>query len=165
MPSRIMAFFRKDNRRDAGDQASATALEEPMEVTLADNGGLARLTFALTGKREAAGTWVTGTVEFVGFGVQVFLDDPMFKFDQLREFGTAVWQVADAQEGETGTNFEPSLDITVTAPSKRTSRLEVAIEFTLGTDANVNAKLQTDGTMAFAFCEALDRALEAIDEL
>lgn len=165
MDDRIMAFFRKDTRHDAHDEGSATALEEPMEATLADNGGLARLTFALTGKREAAGTWVTGSVEFAGFGVQVFLEDPMLKFDQLREFGTAVWQVADRQEGETRGAFEPHLKITVRAPSKRTSRLEVTVDFTMGTDANVSARLQTDGTMAFAFCEALERALEAIDEL
>ena len=136
-----------------------------MEATLADNGGLARITFSLTGSREAAGTWLTGTVEFAGFGVQVFLDDPLLKFEAVRSLGQDIWRVADAQEGEMTCTFEPHLTIKMRAPSKKSARLEVYLTFTMGTDAQVTAQLQTDHTLALSFVEALERGLEAIDDL
>lgn len=160
-----MAFFRKDKRYDAGAAAGVKSLEEPMEATLADNGGLARITFSLSGSREAAGKWLTGTVEFAGFGVQVFLDDPLLKFDDVRELGQSLWKVSEAQEGDVVHKFEPSLVIRMRAPSKKSARLEVFLTFIMGTDAQVTAQLQTDNTLCLAFCEALERALEAIDDL
>ena len=160
-----MAFFRKSERHNESSAAGVKSLEEPMEFTLADNGGMARITFSATGSREAAGKWLTGTVEFVGFGVQVFLEDPMFKFDAIRELGQNIWRVADAQEGEMSATFEPSLNIKMRAPSKKSARLEVTVTFTIGTDATVNVQMQTDHTMALAFVEALERALEMIDDL
>jgi hypothetical protein len=160
-----MAFFRKSDRHGDSQAEGVRKLEEPMEATLADNGGLARLTFQLTGSREAAGTWLTGSVEFAGFGVQVFLDTPMIRFEDFREFGQAIWQVADRQEGEASAVFEPHLRLKVRAPSRLSSRLDVQLDFERGTDARVSARLQTEGTRALAFCEALERALEAIADL
>ena len=160
-----MAFFRKDTRRNEAATGTVRSLEEPMEATLADNGGMARITISMSGAREAAGTWLISTVEFVGFGVQVFLEDPLLKFDAVRELGQNIWKVADAQEGEYSATFEPHLKLRMRAPSKKSARLEVFLDFTLGTDAHVTAQLQTDHTMALAFCEALERALEAIDDL
>lgn len=160
-----MAFFRKSDRHGENTAEGVKSLGEPMECTLADNGGMARITFSLSGSREAAGTWLTGSVEFVGFGIQVYLDDPMLRFDAVREFGQKVWKVAEAQEGEAAGIFEPHLKIWVRAPSKKSARLEVEIEFKMGTDADVDVNLQTDNTFALSFCESLERALEAIDDL
>lgn len=160
-----MAFFRKSERHGEGEHAGVRSLGEPMEATLADNGGLARLTLTLSGSREAGTRFVTGTVEFAGFGVQVFLEDPLLGFDALRTLGQDIWQTANRQEGEAKGAFEPHLKLKVRAPSKRSSRLDVDVEFEMGTDARVTARLQSDGTMALAFVEALERALEAIDEL
>lgn len=160
-----MAFFRKSTRHGESEAAGVRTLEEPMEATLADNGGLARITFTLNGSREAAGTWLTGTVEFAGFGVQVFLDDPLLKFEAVREMGQEIWRVADSQDGEMNATFEPHLKIRLRAPSKKSARLDVFLDFTMGTDAAVKVQLQTDHTMALAFVEALERGLEAIDDL
>lgn len=160
-----MAFFRKSERHGESQAEGVRTLEEPMEATLADNGGLARITFTFNGAREAAGTWLTGTVEFAGFGVQVFLEDPLLGFAAVRELGQNIWQVADAQEGEMSAAFEPHLKLRVKAPSKKSARLDVFLTFTMGTDATVNVQLQTDHTLALAFVEATERALEAIDDL
>ena len=160
-----MAFIRKDTRHDKSAAQGVKTLEEPMEATLADNGGLARITFSFTGSREAAGKWLIGTVEFVGFGVQVFLEDPLLSFEAVRKFGQDIWQVADAQEGEMKAVFEPHIDFRMKAPSKKSARLEVDLAFTQGTDAEVDVKLQTDHTLALSFVEALERALEMIDDL
>lgn len=160
-----MAFFRKSDRHGDSTAEGVKSLEEPMEATLADNGGMARITFSFTGSREAAGKWLTGTVEFVGFGIQVFLEDPMFSFEAMRELGQKMWQVADAQEGEMSAVFEPHLKMFMKAPSKKSARLDVELEFKMGTDADVDINLQTDHTLALSFVEAMERALEAIDDL
>lgn len=160
-----MAFFRKSERHGESQAEGVRTFEEPMEATLADNGGMARITFSFTGSREAAGTWLVSTVEFVGFGVQVFLDDPLLGFEAVREFGQGIWKVADSQEGEMSATFEPYLKVRVKAPSKKSARLDVFLNFTMGTDATVAVQLQTDHTLALAFVEAVERALEAIDDL
>jgi len=160
-----MAFFRKDTRSNESAAAGARTLEEPMESTLADNGGMARITFSMTGMREAAGRWLTGTVEFAGFGLQVFLEDALLKFEDVRAMGQSIWKIADSQEGEASFEFQPHLKLRVRAPSKKSARLEVFVEFTLGTDAHATANLQTDGTFALAFVEALERGLEAIEDI
>ena len=160
-----MAFFRKSERHGDSQAEGVRTLEEPMEATLADNGGMARVTFSFSGSREAAGTWLISTVEFVGFGVQVFLEDPLLGFEAVRELGQGIWKVADSQEGEFKATFEPHLDIRIKAPSKKSARLDVYLTFTMGTDATVNVQLQTDHTLALSFVEALERGLEAIDDL
>ncbi|MBI4860578.1 MAG: hypothetical protein HY815_09990 [Candidatus Riflebacteria bacterium] len=161
-----MGYVRRDTRHGEGLMAEGVkALEEPMEATLADHGGLARMTWQISGSREAGATWLVATVEFVGFGVQVFLEDPLLRFDQVRTFAEDLWHVADRQEGELEATFEPYLKIKARSPSRLTSRLEVTLDFTMGTDAHVTANLQADGTLTLAFVDALDRALEAVEEL
>jgi len=123
------------------------------------------MTWSVSGSREAAGTWLTASVEFVGFGVQVFLDDPLLRFDQVREFAQELWRITEHKEGELEYTFEPYVKIKVRIPSRLAARLEVSLDFQIGTDAHVSANLQTDGTLALAFVEALDRMLEAIDDL
>lgn len=160
-----MSFFRKSDRHGESKAEGVRSLGEHMEFTLADNGGMARVTFSISGSREAAGTWLTGSVEFVGFGVQVFMDDPLLDFDLLRELGQKIWQVADAQDGEFTVSFEPHMKFRMKAPSKKSARLDVYLEFMRGSDAKVEVRLQTDHTLALAFVEALERTLEAIDDL
>jgi hypothetical protein len=160
-----MAEVWKDKRYRQSEAEGVRSLEEPMEATLADTGGQARMTWSITGSREAGVRLLTGTIEFVGFGVQVFLDDPLLNFEKTREFAQDVWQITNRQTGEVSGNFEPNLKIKIRSPSKLAARQEVNLEFEMGTDARVSATMQTDGTMTLAFVEALDRALEAVEEL
>jgi len=160
-----MAEIYRDKRYASGQSGEGVrTLEEPMEATLADSGGLARLTWSISGSREAGETWLLSTIEFVGFGVQVFLEDPLLRFDQVRSFAQDVWRVADRQEGEVTAVFEPHMKVRIRAPSKMASRLDVSLEFEMGTDATVSARMQSEGTLALAFVEALDRALEAVED-
>jgi hypothetical protein len=160
-----MAEVWKDKRYRQSEAEGVKTLEEPMEATLADQGGQARMTWSITGSREAGVKLLTGTIEFAGFGVQVFVEDPLLNFDKTREFAQDLWQIANRQTGELSAAFEPNLRIKIRSPSKLAARQEVNLEFEMGTDAKVNITMQIDGTMTLAFVEALDRALEAVEEL
>jgi hypothetical protein len=162
----LVAEIRKHERyATATGDGGVRQLDEPMEATLADAGGMARMTWSITGAREAAGTWLMATVEFVGFGVQVCLDDPMLRIDQVRELGSDLWRIADRQEGEAAAVFEPMMRLRARAPSRLSARIDVALDFEIGTDVRVGVNLQSEGTLVLAFVEALERALEAVEEL